>query len=73
MFLLSYRGILEKGSDDIRSAVCYAIYAIYLFLWTQTAAPISSKPISRIRSPVSYLVAIIAKVTSKSTELHNTC
>ena len=42
---LSYRGILEKGSDDIVSAVCYTIY---LSLWTQTAYLKTSEPFSRI-------------------------
>ena len=30
-------GIHGKGSGDVVSAVCYAIYTIYLFLRTQTA------------------------------------
>ena len=38
----AYTGILEKGSYDIGSAVCYTTYTIYLSLWTQTTDPISS-------------------------------
>ena len=30
--LARYRGCLEKGSDDIGSAVCYTRYTIYLSL-----------------------------------------
>ena len=41
----SYKGTLEKGSDDIVSAVCYTIY---LSLWTQTAYLKTSEPFSRI-------------------------
>ena len=26
----SYRGIHEKGSEDVASAVCYTIYTLYL-------------------------------------------
>ena len=32
-----YRGNIEKGSDDIGSAVCYTIYTVYLSLCKQTA------------------------------------
>ena len=32
-----YRGIREKGSGDVVSAVCYTIYTIYLSLCTQTS------------------------------------
>ena len=39
-----YNVCLEKGSDDIGSAVCDSIYIIYLFRYTQTADPISSEP-----------------------------
>ena len=39
-----YNVCLEKGSDDIESAVCDTIYIIYLFRYTQTADPISSEP-----------------------------
>ena len=45
---IRYRGILEKGSKDIETAVCYTIYAIYLSLSAQTADPITSKPFLRI-------------------------
>ena len=31
-----YRGVREKGSGDVVSAVCYTIFAIYLLLCTQT-------------------------------------
>ena len=31
-YQFTYRGILEKGADDIGSAVCYSIYTIYLSL-----------------------------------------
>ena len=45
---LYLQGILEKGSVDIWTAVCYTIYTIYLSLCAQTADLISSKPFSRI-------------------------
>ena len=41
------RECLEKGSDNIGSAVCYTIYTSYLSLCTQTAVPITSEPFSR--------------------------
>ena len=34
--LLTYRGIHEKGSGDVVSAVCNTIYAVNLSLCTQT-------------------------------------
>ena len=48
---ITYRGILEKGSDGIVSTVSYTIFTIHLIFWTQTADPISSKLFSKI-SPV---------------------
>ena len=56
------REMLEKGSDDIGSAVCYTIlytnigsavcytilYTVYINLWTQAADPILSEHFSRI-------------------------
>ena len=48
-----YRGIHEKGSDDVVSAVCCTIYNIYLSLCTQTADTTSSEPFSWI--PLYFL------------------
>ena len=44
---LQYNVCLEKGSDDIGSAVCDTIYTVYLSLCTQTADSISSEPFPR--------------------------
>ena len=41
-----YRGIHEKGSGVVVSAVCYTIYTIYLSLCTKTAETTSLEPIS---------------------------
>ena len=38
-----YRGIHEKGSGNVVSAVCYTIY---IFLCTQTAETTSPEPFS---------------------------
>ena len=48
LYLVVKRRFLEKGSDDIESAVCYPIYTIYLSLCTQTAETTTSEPFSRI-------------------------
>ena len=37
MNLVFRRGIHEKGSGDVVSAVCYTIYTTYLSLCTQTS------------------------------------
>ena len=44
--MLIYRGIHEKGSDDVVSAICYTKYTIYLSLCTQTAETASPDPFS---------------------------
>ena len=44
-----YRGIHEKSSGDVVSAVCYTICAIYLSLFTQTAETTSPEPFSEKR------------------------
>jgi len=41
LYNLIYRGIHEKFSRDVVSAVCYTIYTINLSLCTQTAVPLS--------------------------------
>ena len=41
---LSYKGIQEKGSGDVFSAVCYTIYTIYLSLCTHTAETTTPEP-----------------------------
>ena len=41
---LEYRGIHERGSGDVVSAVCYTIQPIYLSLCTQTAETTSPEP-----------------------------
>ena len=46
LFNYIYRGIHEKGSDDVVSAVCGSVYFIYLALCTQTAETTSSEPFS---------------------------
>ena len=43
-----YRGIREKGSEDVVSAVCYTIYTLYLSFSAQTAETTSSEPFSGI-------------------------
>ena len=44
----TYRGIHEKGSRDVVSAVCHNIYTIFLSLCTQTAATTFPEPFSWI-------------------------
>ena len=44
--MLKYRGIHEKGSGDVVSDFCYAIYNIYLSLCTWTAETTSPEPFS---------------------------
>ena len=46
--LHTFRGIPEKGSGDVVSAVCYTIHTIYLSLCTQTAETKSPESFSRI-------------------------
>ena len=41
-----YRGIHEKGSGDVVSAICYTIYTIYLSLCTPTAETTSPETFS---------------------------
>ena len=47
-----HRGIHEKGSGDVVSAVCFTIYTIYLSLCTQSAETTSSELFSWI--PLYY-------------------
>ena len=42
------RGIIEKGSDDIGSAVCYTIFTIYLYSAHKQLARHHPGPFSRI-------------------------
>ena len=44
IFPLRYRGIHEKGSGDVVSAVCYTRYTIYPSFCTQTAETSPSEP-----------------------------
>ena len=50
--LYNYRGIREKGSGDVVSAVCYTIYTINLSLCTQTAETTSIFRTLFVNSPV---------------------
>ena len=45
---MSYRGIPEKGSGDVVSAVCYTVYTIYLYRCIRTAETASPEPFSWI-------------------------
>ena len=46
-FMFWYRGIHEKGSGDVVSAIFYTTYTIHLSLCTQTAEMTSPEPFSR--------------------------
>ena len=54
MIIVTYRGIHEKGSEDVVSAVCYIIYTIYLSICTQTDETTSPEPFSRIPLYLSH-------------------
>ena len=57
---IMYRGVFEKGSDDIGSAVCYTIYTIHISLCTQTDETTSSDPFSRI--PLYFFIYCVLKI-----------
>ena len=70
-FINPNRGIHEKGSGDVVSAVCYTIYTIYLSLCTQKAETISPKPFSRFFFYCLNLFILINKANESMVKWQN--
>ena len=63
---MSYRGIPEKGSGDVVSAVRYTVYTIYLYRCIRTAETTSPEPFSWIPPYFFKLFLFDQHINSKS-------